>query len=900
MIMQHVLKRCVRVAATSAVTASLVLSMCPVSAIADQLNAGATVLGADDAPGVGQSESEAPAVSGAGSSSGNDSAAKVEAPETGQSGNSDGSQVTPPETDDAGKSDLELPSDTSEGSTSEGSTSSDEAAADDAGTVAPDVQKSDDGAHEGITLSGSAHIRDIGWKDVQPDEDGILTLGTTGKAKALEAFKLDAADETVSLSYEAHVQNIGWMPAASLGQVAGTTGRALSVEAVKLTLGTAESQEYDIWYRAHVQDIGWLGWANNGQPAGSQGLAKAVEAIQVIVLPKGQQPAGFDASAQPFKFRVLTYAQNIQDVGAVSGYTTTYDKQLRLGTTGMGKRLEAISLAFGAAVDGDISYEAYVQDAGWKSAANGQYAGTVGQRKRLEAVSFSLSGAVSEKYDVWYRAHVSDYGWLGWAKNGERAGSLGFSKSIEAIDVVLLPKGQVPQGYDGAAQAFKAAQVSYSSHIQDIGWVGVAGDSFANKVFTLGTTGKGKHLEAFSFALPGVSTSGSVLYSAHVSDIGWQDQRADGATAGTTGQNRSVQAVKFSLSGELESEYDIYYRAHVANIGWMGWAKNGESAGTVYGGIPVEALQVIIVQKGQIPAEVQNSQGPAFLDGNNLPVTVTTGSNAGGTWSDVAAGQIAGSTGRNLALQGIRMSSQGSGFSGGISYTAHVSNVGWLLTATNGVELKSGANTVQAIKVSLSGDYAKYFDVYYRVYISGYGWMGWALNGAAAGTTGLNKNVEAYQVKLVLKGAPAPGSTDKSFSDQNGFLRPVSARQRAIVAACHVVPSPGPGLCAAWVTNVFQYAGYGYIGGDARDMYWAYCHSSNIDDLQIGMVVAVPSHPGSYAGSIWGHIAIYVGDGLVMENIYGYINTQPLSSWIAHYGKTYTPKWGWLGNIPLN
>ena len=34
------------------------------------------------------------------------------------------------------------------------------------------------------------------------------------------------------------------------------------------------------------------------------------------------------------------------------------------------------------------------------------------------------------------------YGWLGWAKNGMKAGSEGLSKRLEAIEIKLVPKGQ--------------------------------------------------------------------------------------------------------------------------------------------------------------------------------------------------------------------------------------------------------------------------------------------------------------------------------------------------------------------------------------------------------------------------------------------------------------------------
>ena len=135
-----------------------------------------------------------------------------------------------------------------------------------------------------------------------------------------------------------------------------------------------------------------------------------------------------------------------------------------------------------------------------------------------------------------------------------------------------------------------------------------------------------------------------------------------------------------------------------------------------------------------------------------------------------------------------------------------------------------------------------------------------------------------------------PGNGQSSGSAGGG--------QKGVVAACHQVPSPGSGLCAMWVSQVFARAGYRYVGGNANDMYNAYCTSSNKADLKVGMVIAVSTHSHSSAGRTYGHIGIYVGDNTVMDNI-GYIRSINVDEWIAYYGTTVTPCWGWLGGIVL-
>ncbi len=122
--------------------------------------------------------------------------------------------------------------------------------------------------------------------------------------------------------------------------------------------------------------------------------------------------------------------------------------------------------------------------------------------------------------------------------------------------------------------------------------------------------------------------------------------------------------------------------------------------------------------------------------------------------------------------------------------------------------------------------------------------------------------------------------------------------QSQIVSRCYNVPSPGVGLCSEWVSEVFYPVLGSYPNGDACDMFWNWCHSRDISQLKVGMIVAVPTHTHTNAGARWGHIAIYVGNGMVMDNI-GYIRTTSLAWWLNYYHTTATPQWGWVLNTPL-
>ena len=144
------------------------------------------------------------------------------------------------------------------------------------------------------------------------------------------------------------------------------------------------------------------------------------------------------------------------------------------------------------------------------------------------------------------------------------------------------------------------------------------------------------------------------------------------------------------------------------------------------------------------------------------------------------------------------------------------------------------------------------------------------------------------------------GSSSQRFTFRaTMYVRPLSPRQELIRnLALSTPPTPG-GFCAAWVSNVFERAGISNQGGNANDMYWNYCTSSSLNDLQVGMVVAVPSHTHTSAGRIYGHIGIFIGDGRLLDSAYGQVRNISLIEWLSYYGTTFTPKWGWYQRVSL-
>ena len=109
--------------------------------------------------------------------------------------------------------------------------------------------------------------------------------------------------------------------------------------------------------------------------------------------------------------------------------------------------------------------------------------------------------------------------------------------------------------------------------------------------------------------------------------------------------------------------------------------------------------------------------------------------------------------------------------------------------------------------------------------------------------------------------------------------------QKKIVDSCYITPSPGKGWCAMWVSQVYQNAGLGYIGGNACDLYRRYAFTSDTSKLKVGMLVMVESSSsGTQAGLTYGHVGIYIGDGKVMDNV-GKVRVTTLDDWIKTYCK---------------
>ncbi|MDR2715773.1 MAG: L,D-transpeptidase family protein, partial [Coriobacteriaceae bacterium] len=176
-----------------------------------------------------------------------------------------------------------------------------------------------------------------------------------------------------------------------------------------------------------------------------------------------------------------------------------------------------------------------------------------------------------------------------------------------------------------------------------------------------------------------------------------------------------------------------------------------------------------------------------------------------------------GTTGQSRRMEAFRLSVAGS-VPGGVEYSAHVQDIGWTGWARDGaVAGAEGQNKrVEAVRIRLTGEMASYFDIYYRAHSANWGWLGWAKNGESAGTHKIGYALEAFEVAVVVKGSPAPGSTSNAFCDKP----PIPATHAAMHKRVANLSSSTNWLIAIDSTNCLVGVYYGSKGNWTNRYMW--------------------------------------------------------------------------------
>ena len=350
-----------------------------------------------------------------------------------------------------------------------------------------------------------------------------------------------------------------------------------------------------------------------------------------------------------------------------------------------------------------------------------------------QGASFDL--AQERKYPMYQEARVNEGEsflyqggqWRDWSDVLAES-SEGFPVDNFSIKLYAEPTDDVP------------VTVTYGAHVQSRGDVPEVSNGA-----TCGTTGESKRVEAVWAR----ASEGSIEYRSHVQGVGWEDSWArDGEVSGTVGESRRVEAIQMRLSGADGSH--VWYRVHSQACGWLGWACDGEPAGTAGLSRRVEAYEVLVLGEGEQP-EGYDPERPAYVSTTSGEAHVQ-----GVGWQRQSA-DVLGTTGQSRRLEAVGLSLAGQPWEGGIAYEVHAQGVGWMPEAADGARAGTTGESrrLEAVRVRLTGEgdgAAAHLSVWYRVHSQTFGWLGWAHDGADAGTTGLSKRAEAVEVQVLPQG----------------------------------------------------------------------------------------------------------------------------------------------------
>ena len=304
-------------------------------------------------------------------------------------------------------------------------------------------------------------------------------------------------------------------------------------------------------------------------------------------------------------------------------------------------------------------------------------------------------------------------------------------------------------------------------YMESYGWLATSPNSMAAGFVTYRNNDhRDKELQAFKIDLNNEGIAGDIVYQAYTTKTGWQPQVTSGNVAGSTTDDRMLEAIKVNLTGDMASKYDVYYRVLSGQTGWLGWAKNGAPAGKVGFGSEIKAIQVRLVVKG---GNAPTSNIGAYLEAAKAPESakiayLTHIQSYGWEVAEAYDGLTSGTFGQSKRLEGIVIRNN-TNIPGSIEYQVHCQSYGWMDWVSDGemAGTNGEAKRLEAIRINLTGELAEKYDVYYRVHAQSYGWLDWAKNGQAAGTSGFGKRLEAIEIVLVDKNGVAPGATDKPY-----------------------------------------------------------------------------------------------------------------------------------------
>ena len=271
--------------------------------------------------------------------------------------------------------------------------------------------------------------------------------------------------------------------------------------------------------------------------------------------------------------------------------------------------------------------------------------------------------------------------------------------SIDQIDGAIKSGGTFQDKKD------VFGSISYQVNARDIGWCNWQSDGKM-----AGSTGQNRRIEAFR-----LNPVGETNVVVHIKDIGNKEYKniTKDTILGTTGQNKRIESIK--ITGK---DTCYLYKVQQKNIGWSDWMSNGEWAGTQGKGLQIEAIEIKKTMFTVNP-HVQNR----------------------GWLGDRAAETVIGITGHNLRLEAFKINP----LNIKVKAKAHIEGIGWkdygMVTKDTVIGTTGQNKRIECL--CFDGDFE------YRVHVKNSGWTDWtkADGTATLGTVGQALQIEAIQFR---------------------------------------------------------------------------------------------------------------------------------------------------------
>lgn len=377
-----------------------------------------------------------------------------------------------------------------------------------------------------------------------------------------------------------------------------------------------------------------------------------------------------------------------------------------------------------------IGYQAHVGGIGWMGwMTNSGQMGTVGQSKSIEAIS--ISG------DIEYSSYNRQTGWQPTVNRGMISGTTGLGRSIQAIKI--KPFESLSEKYD----------LYYRVHVSNVGWMGwtkggqpagVTGGDFNIEAIQIQLVPKGLYApgsESGSYINNGVVTYSPQLsldVTAHVGYVGWQPTVTDTMTSGTVGQDKRIEALKIALKNTTGKTGSIIYSSHVANKGWLPFVSNNEVSGTVGEALQMEAIRITLT--GQL--------------GDDYDVWYRTHVKYSGWLGWTKNGLPAGSTGPGRQLEAVEV------------------RLVQKNTSTYSIENNALYNPGNLPAPDL-------YNLLLSAHVAKVGWVNGYSQNDVAGTVGQARAAEAFRIDTITTAVGPVDLTCTSYSRNLGWSSPVNA-----------------------------------------------------------------------------------------------------------------------------